>query len=116
MPLLSASTVVALGGYELGSGRTVPTVAAGLGLLSVLVAGWVRTRRAAVGPRRGAAVALGLGLVAATVGAVHGANAAGGLGTGNGLAGAIVAVVLGLAGALIAGSVLARAARARRSG
>ena len=32
---------VAAGGYEIGSGRTVPTVAAVLGLISVVAAGWL---------------------------------------------------------------------------
>jgi hypothetical protein len=58
-------------------------------------------------------VALAAGLVSVVVGGVHAANAAGGLGTGNGLAGALVAVALGLIGTVAGGLALARA---RRSG
>jgi hypothetical protein len=47
------------------------------------------------------------------VGGLHAVNAAGGLGTGNGLAGAVVAVVLGLAGTVLGGWALVRS---RRSG
>jgi hypothetical protein len=39
---------------------------------------------------------------------VHAANAAGGLGTGNGLAGAVVAVALGLIATVLGGLALAR--------
>jgi hypothetical protein len=92
-------------GYELGTGRLVPSLAAVAGLISVVVA--VRAlRRHARGP---ALVALGAALVSVVVGGVHGANAAGGLGTGNGLAGAVIAVVLGGIGLVAGGVALARA-------
>ena len=77
----SAHDVVAAG-YVLGTGRTVPSVLAVLGLVSVVVGG------------------------------LHAANAAGGLGTGNGLAGAVVAVVLGLIGLVLGALGLARSRRA----
>jgi hypothetical protein len=114
--LLTVSTWAALGGYEMGTGRTVPTVAAVIGLISVIVAGRALTRRATAGSRRDGAIALVLGSIGAIVGGVHAANAAGGLGTGNGLAGAVAAVALGLIGTILAGLTLARARRHARSG
>lgn len=94
-------------GYELGSGRLVPTVAALVGLASVVIGWWALRRRAA----NAGTGALALGLVSTVVGGLHGANAAGGLGTGNGLAGAIFAVVLGVAGMVAGGLAVARSRR-----
>ena len=112
--LLSAPTTVAAGGYVLGVGRTVPTSAAVLALAGVVVGGWALARP---GVRRAVPVtALVLGLIGAVVGGVHGANAAGGLGTGNGLAGAVIAVALGLVGVVLAGLALARSRRIHRRG
>jgi Family of unknown function (DUF6223) len=96
---------LAAAGYELGVGRTVPTAAAVVGLAAVVVGVLALARPGARGMPLAALV---LGLVAALVGGLHAANAAGGLGTGNGLAGALVAVVLGLIGAALGGLVLAR--------
>jgi hypothetical protein len=120
----TAHVSVAIAGYEIGVGRTVPTVAAVLGLIGVVIGGLARARssgRIGVGNgRAGAVVALALGLISVGIGGVHAANSAGGLGTGNGLAGAILALVLGLVGMLLGGLVLARSrripARARRTG
>lgn len=104
---------VVAAGYEVGVGRTVPTIAAVLGLISVIAGGSaVSARDHRVGTRRSRAVtALALGAVAAVVGAIHGADAAGGFGTGNGLAGAIAAVVLGLGGVVLGSLSLVRARR-----
>jgi hypothetical protein len=93
-------------GYVLGVGRTVPTAAALLALVGVVVGGLAVARR----HRRQAVVAVVLGLVGVIVGGLHGANAAGGLGTGNGLAGAVIAVVLGLIGVVLGRLALAAAA------
>jgi hypothetical protein len=101
----AANVSVAVGGYELGSGRTVPTVAAVVGLISVVVGGLALARTAG---RSRAVAALVLGPVSAIVGGLHGANSAGGLGTGNGLAGAVVALALGLIGTALGGLALAR--------
>jgi len=114
--VLAAHPSVVAAGYELGVGRTVPTVAAVLGLISA-VAGVLalrRSHRTGAG-RAGIIVALVLGPVGVIVGGVHGANSAGGLGTGNGLAGAVVAVVLGLIGMVLGGLALARSRRTGRS-
>jgi hypothetical protein len=48
------------------------------------------------------------GLISVVIGGLHSANAAGGFGTGNGLAGAIVAIMLGLIGMVLGGLALAR--------
>lgn len=108
---------VAAAGYELGVGRTVPTVAAGLGLISVIAGGLAlaRSRRTGTG-RSGSIVALVLGPISVIVGGVHGAHSAGGLGTGNGLAGAIFAVVLGLIGMVLSGLALTRSRRVGHGG
>ena len=56
-------------------------------------------------------MALSRGLLSAIVGGVHATNAAGGLGTGNGLAGAVIALVLGLIGLVLGGLSVARSRR-----
>ena len=94
-------------GYVLGVGRTVPTAAAVLALIGVGVGGWALARSG----RRPAAIALVPSLIGVIVGGLHGANAAGGLGTGNGLAGAVIAVVLGGIGLVLGGLALARSRR-----
>ena len=101
----ATSDPIAVAGYELGVGRTVPTAAAVVGLAAVIVGGLGLVRP---GARSRSAAALVLGLVAAVVGGLHAANAAGGLGTGNGLAGALIAVVLGLTGVGLGGLALTR--------
>jgi hypothetical protein len=114
----AAARIFAAGaGYELGVGRTVPTVAAVLGLISVIAGGlaMARSRRSSTG-RAGIIVATALGLISVIVGGVHGANSAGGLGTGNGLAGAIFAVALGLIGMGLGALALARSRRAGSAG
>ena len=84
-------TTPAAGAYTIGSGRTVPTIAAALGLIRVVIGGLALARsagRIGIGPRRvRALVALVLGLVSAVTDGLHSANSAGGFGTGNGLAG-----------------------------
>ncbi|MFC7532049.1 DUF6223 family protein [Actinoplanes sp. GCM10030250] len=91
-------------GYEVGTGRLVPSVAAVIGLISVVVGvrALLRSRRTA------ALLAVGAAMIAVAVGGVHAANAAGGLGTGNGLAGAVIAVLLGVIGLVTSGLALAR--------
>jgi hypothetical protein len=106
--------LVAIAGYELGTGRSVPTVAAVVGLAGVVIGGFalVRAARTVGGSgRAGAVSALVLGLVGVVIGGLHGVNTAGGLGTGNGLAGAVLAVVLGIIGAALGGVALARSRR-----
>lgn len=95
--------------YEVGTGRTVPTVAAALGLAGAILGGLALSRPSRRTGRSLAALAVGT--VALVVGGVHAANAAGGLGTGNGLAGAVVAVVLGALAVVLGGLALVRSRR-----
>lgn len=94
MPL-AAHAASATGG--LGSGRLLPGLAALAGLGGIII-GW----RARNGRSQTRALVAGiLGLSGLLIGVLHAANAAGGFGTGNGLAGAIVAMLLGLASTVI---------------
>ena len=103
----------AAGATGIGSGRLVPTVAAVLGLIGVVLGGRARARsRRASNGRVGATLAVVLGLISLVIGGLHTANSAGAFGTGNGLAGAIVAIVLGLVGILLGALALARSRRA----
>ncbi|MDM7486754.1 DUF6223 family protein [Rhodococcus sp. CSLK01-03] len=113
-PAMTPVPVLAAG-YEVGVGRTVPTAAAVLGLISAVAGGLAlaRYRRPGTGRTR-AIVAVVLGPLSVIAGGVHGVNSAGGLGTGNGVAGAVVAVALGLIGTILGGLALARSRR--RSG
>ncbi len=111
MSVLHAQYILAA--YEIGTGRAVPSAAALVGLAGVVIGGLALARSGRPGTSRRAAVAaVAAGLVSAVVGGVHAANAAGGLGTGNGLAGAVMAVVLGVVGMAAGGLALARARRA----
>ena len=49
-----------------------------------------------------------MGVIGLIMGGVHVANAAGGFGTGNGLAGAVVSIALGLASVLVGGLAFVR--------
>ena len=101
----------------IGAGRLVPTAAAAVGLMSVIVGGLTlarSARRNGSRPRRiGAVVALVTGVISVMIGGLHAANSAGGFGTGNGLAGAIVALVLGLIGMSLGAPAVARPRAAR---
>ncbi len=115
----TAHVLAAVGGYDVGSGRLVPTVAAVIGLASVVigVVDLVRSRRTgAAGGQGGALLTVVMGLISVAVGGLHLANVAGGPGTGNGAAGAVAAVALGLVGMGIGGSSSARRRRYARFG
>ena len=105
--------LIGAGGISLGFGRLLPTVAAVVGLIGVVLGGLALARSAGrIGNgRRGAIAAVVAGLISLLVGGVHAANSAGGFGTGNGRAGAIVAIVLGLISMVLGGLALARAGR-----
>ncbi len=95
----------------IGAGRLLPTVAAVMGLTSVIIGGSALARSGRAGTVNGrawAVAALAAGLISGLVGGLHMANSAGGPGTGNGVAGAAVAVVLGLIGMVIGGLAVAR--------
>ena len=97
-------------GYEAGTGRLVPSAAAFLALAGVLAGVFALARSR----RTWSILALTAGALGAGVGGVHAANSAGGLGTGNGLAGAVIAVVLGVIGMVVGALALARGSRARK--
>ncbi|MEV6228656.1 DUF6223 family protein [Saccharopolyspora shandongensis] len=110
----AAHIAAAIGGYDLGAGRAVPTTAAVIGLVSAVLGGLALKRTGAGNRRAWAVAAVLLGPISAIVGGLHGANSAGGLGTGNGLAGAIVAVLVGVLGTVLGGLALARSRRSGR--
>jgi hypothetical protein len=83
----------------LGAGRTIPTIAAVIGLFGV-ASGLLSVIRPALFRLSGPSAVL-LGFLSAVVGGLHASYAAGGVGTGNGLAGAVVAVALGIIGILL---------------
>jgi hypothetical protein len=103
--------LTAVAGTGIGAGRFVPTFAALVGLIGVVLGALALARCTA---RRGSGsgrlgVAAGVaGLISVFVGGVHWANSAGGFGTGNGLAGAIVAIVVGLISIALSRLALAR--------
>jgi hypothetical protein len=90
---LPSAALIAAGGTGLGSGRLIPTVAAVVGLIGVVLGGLALARSTGRFQAIGAGAA---GLLSAVVGGLHSVNSAGGFGSGNGLAGARVAIVLGL--------------------
>ncbi|GAA4526637.1 DUF6223 family protein [Nonomuraea ferruginea] len=99
----------------LGTPERVWASVAALVALGGVVIGWLAlrsVRRAGSGGRRRAIAALVAGLVGGLNGAVKLAVADGGLGTGNGVFGAAMALALGLAGAALGGLALARSRRA----
>lgn len=107
--LILSAFLIAAGG--LGSGRLVPTVAALVGLIGVVLGGMALARSSGVGSGSGRlwAIAAGVaGLISALLGGLHAANSAGGFGTGNGLAGAIVAIVAGVISTILSGLALTR--------
>jgi hypothetical protein len=100
------------GASDIGSGRLLPTVAAVIGLIGVVIGRLALSRSRRPGNRRiGAIVAVVLGLISLIVGGLHAANSAGGFGTGNGRAGAIVAMVLGLVATVLGGLARVRSQR-----
>jgi hypothetical protein len=101
--------------YDFGPGRLGATTGGLLGLAGVVIAVLALVRPAgrpgaAKGSRR-AAVALTAGLISMALGGLVAATADGGLGTGNGLGGAYVAMLLGLLGTVLAGVALTRSRR-----
>ncbi|NML52732.1 hypothetical protein HHL19_17025 [Streptomyces sp. R302] len=89
-------------------GRLAASAGAVIGLIGLVAAWRALTRPTA---RRGARLALAAGPVAVVLGAVVAATADGGLGTGNGLGGAYVALLVGLAATALGVRAHARARR-----
>ena len=93
--------------------RLWATTASVLALISVVIGGLAMARSASFGTaaRLGMILALAAGLVAVINGALVLAVANGGLGSGNGVVGGAVALVLGLIGMIIGGLALSRSRR-----
>lgn len=89
--------------------RVWATIAAFVALAGVVAGGLAlrSVRRAADGGRKAAVVALAAGLTGLVNGAANLAVADGGPGSGNGVVGGAVALVLGLVGAVLGGLALA---------
>jgi hypothetical protein len=109
----------AVDAYTLTSARFWATSAALLGLVGAVVGGLAlarSVRRIGNGGRKGAIVALVSGLIAVVGGALNLAVADGGPGTGNGVVGGAIALVLGLIGMALGGPALARSRRTEVTG
>ncbi|MCZ7440359.1 DUF6223 family protein [Micromonospora sp. WMMC241] len=105
---MSFNDLLAAGGVG-GSGRFGATAFALLSLASVIIGG-LAVSRPGTGHRR-TLLALATGAVGLVLSALHLATTTGGFGTGQGRAGAIVGVVLGVVGVGLGGLALARARR-----
>ncbi|MFI8769295.1 DUF6223 family protein [Streptomyces sp. NPDC053792] len=108
---------VAASVYTLSAGRVASSAAALVGLLGAVNGGLALARTTGRGHirtwarRNGAVTALVAGAISVAVGAVVAATADGGLGTGNGLGGAYVAMLVGLAAVALGGRARVRAHR-----
>ncbi|GAA3262851.1 DUF6223 family protein [Nonomuraea helvata] len=103
----------------LGTPARIWASVAALVALGGVVIGWLAlrsVRRSGDGAKRVAIAAVVVGLIGGLNGAVKLAVADGGLGTGNGVFGAALALALGLAGAVLGGLALDRARRTQPSG
>ena len=112
-------TLIIVFAIQFTPGRTRATVAAVVGLIS-LIAGVLALARSSgrLGTgngRVGAIIALVLGVIGMILSVVHLGTSTTGFGTGGGRAGAIVALVLGLVGLNLGGLALARSRRYART-
>ncbi|MEV0331306.1 DUF6223 family protein [Nocardia sp. NPDC050717] len=105
---VSTATPIAADVYDLSAGRLGASSAAVLGLAGVVIGGLALARAGSAGR---ATVALVAGLLALAVGVVVAVTADGGLGTGNGLGGAFVAILVGAIAAVLGALALRRARR-----
>jgi hypothetical protein len=104
----------AAGVTYLSAGRVTAIVAALLGLLGVVVAGWSlahREQRRGEQVHRPGLMALSVGALAVVLGVVVVASADGGLGTGSGLGGGLVAALIGVVAMVLGGLVVRRHSR-----
>lgn len=100
-------SLIAADAYEMTAGRAWSLVGAGLGLVGV-VFGLLALAR-----RRGAVVAAVCGVAGAVIGVLVVAFAQGGPGTGYGIVGGYISLVLGVVAAGLGGLALVRRAGAR---
>lgn len=101
-----AGAIIAVSAFELSAGRLGALIAAVIGLIGIVMGARALVRKA----RGSARVALALGPISGVIGALVVATAGGGLGTGHGLGGGVVAMVLGLIGTALGALALARRA------
>jgi hypothetical protein len=106
--LFAASTV---GAHTLTTDRIVATAAVVVAVAGAIIGGLALARSAGHSRERRSTVALVAGIAGAAVGALVVATADGGPGTGNGIVGGYVAVVVGLVAALLGGLARARSRR-----
>ncbi|MCP3755292.1 DUF6223 family protein [Streptomyces sp. TBY4] len=99
---------LAAGVTEFSAGRLGATVGGLLGLAAVAVAVLLLRRPGTGNAQLWATAARVAGVVAMLLGGLVAATAEGGLGTGNGLGGAYVALLLGLTGTVLGGRALSR--------
>ncbi|MEU3767497.1 DUF6223 family protein [Amycolatopsis keratiniphila] len=105
-------TVHLLAEPYLTPGRLWSLIAALVGVIGVVVGGLAVARSRSGDTRRGAVVALTAGLLGAAGGVYVMAAAKGGPGTGYGIVGGFVALVIGLIAAALGGLALSRSRRA----
>jgi len=108
---MSTNLSAAADTYALTSGRLVASLAALVALAGVIVGGiaLARARRDATrGGRRASVVSLASGLAGVLAGGLVVAAADGGPGSGSGIVGGFVALVLGLAAVVLGGLARAR--------
>jgi len=94
--------------YGMTPERITASTAILVALIGAIIGGMALVRSV----RRGAVVALVLAPIGLIVGALVVATAKGGVGTGHGLAGGVVAIIVGLIGTALGGMALARSSRA----
>ncbi|PZG09828.1 DUF6223 family protein [Nonomuraea aridisoli] len=99
------------GAYAMSAGRLWSLVAALLGLAGAVVGGLALARAGGRSVRRSAVVALVTGSAGAVIGGLVVAAAEGGPGTGYGIVGGYVALVVGLIATALGGLALARSRR-----
>ncbi len=107
--VLASSTALAqetatVGYDEFAPGRFIATVSGAIGLISAIFAAvnLFRTPKSPESQRRRANIAGVIGLVVSVYGVIHLAIFTGDFGTGDGRAGAIISIVLGLITAILA--------------
>lgn len=105
-PALAGTSPEQVDSYVMTSGRVWSLAGAGLGLAGTVLGG-LALAGTRVG-RKGAVAALGAGLVGGVIGALVVAVAEGGPGTGYGIVGGYIAVVVSLMATVLGGLGLAR--------
>jgi Family of unknown function (DUF6223) len=101
----------AVGVYTLSAGRIGAIVSVLVGLVGAISGGLAVARSQRGNPRRRAILALVLGPISMLAGGFVVVTAGGGLGTGHGLGGGVVAMMVGLIGVALGGLALARSRR-----